>query len=64
MTILLIVPPPIVNPGKKEFDVVVAPQDVAAIKALAADSRIINEDVGAALKEEGGVTAYAGQSAA
>jgi hypothetical protein len=53
----------VLNPGKKEFDVVVAPQDVAALKALVVDSKVINEDVGAALKEEGEVTAYAGTSA-
>jgi hypothetical protein len=52
----------VLNPGKKEFDVIVAPQDVAALKALAIDSKVINEDVGAALKEEGSVSAYAGMS--
>jgi hypothetical protein len=50
----------ILNPGKKEFDVVVAPQDVTALKALVSESKVINENVGAALKEEGGFQAYAG----
>jgi hypothetical protein len=50
----------ILNPGSKELDVVVAPQDVAALNALVAESKVINEDVGAALKEEGPVQTYAG----
>ena len=52
----------VLNPGKKELDVVVAPQDLAALKALVAESKVINEDVGAALKEEGEMKAYAGTS--
>jgi hypothetical protein len=42
----------VLNPGKKELDVVVAPKDIAAL----------NEDVGAALAEEGEMQAYAGTS--
>jgi hypothetical protein len=51
----------ILNPGKKEFDVVVAPQDVAALEALVGESKVLNDDVGAALKEEGEMKAYAGK---
>jgi hypothetical protein len=51
----------ILNPGKKEFDVVVAPQDVAALNALVGESKVLNDDVGAALKEEGEMKAYAGK---
>jgi hypothetical protein len=50
----------VLNPGKKELDVVVAPKDIAALNALVAESKIINEDVGAALAEEGQMSAYAG----
>lgn len=51
----------VLNPGRKELDVVVAPQDVAALKALVGESKVLNEDVGAALKGEGEMTAYAGE---
>ena len=48
----------ILNPGKSShLDVVVAPDSVDAITALVTESSIINEDVGAALAEEGGLTA-------
>jgi hypothetical protein len=50
----------VLNPGKSELDVVVAPQDVAALNALVPGSKVINEDVGAALAEEGEMQAYAG----
>lgn len=52
----------ILSPGKKDLDVVVAPQDIAALNALVTDSIVINEDVGAALKEEGPVQTYAGMA--
>lgn len=52
----------VLNPGKPELDVVVAPQDVDAVKALVASSKVINENVGASLKEEGEMKAYAGKS--
>jgi hypothetical protein len=52
----------VLNPGKKELDVVVAPKDIAALNALVAESKVINEDVGAALAEEGEMKAYAGTS--
>jgi len=51
----------VLNPGKKELDVVVAPKDIAALTALVGESKVINENVGAALKEEGGFSAYAGK---
>jgi hypothetical protein len=51
----------VLNPGKTELDVVVAPKDFDAVKALVPDSKIITEDVGAALKEEGEMSAYAGE---
>lgn len=51
----------ILNPGKSaEMDVVVAPENVAALTALVSESKVINEDVGAALKEEGEMGIYAG----
>jgi hypothetical protein len=44
----------VLNPGKSShLDVVVAPERVDALTALVAESSIINEDVGAALSEEG-----------
>ncbi|KAF2273322.1 uncharacterized protein EI97DRAFT_383976 [Westerdykella ornata] len=50
----------VLNPGKASFvDVVVAPENVDAVNALSA-ATVITEDVGAALKEEGGFSAYAG----
>lgn len=52
----------VLNPGKSaQLDVVVSPQNVAALTALVAESKVLNEDVGAALKEEGEVSVYAGQ---
>src|SRR5437773_1432197 len=44
----------VLNPGKMEhLDVVVAPDNVDAVAALAAESTVLTEDVGAALEEEG-----------
>jgi hypothetical protein len=44
----------VLNPGKRShLDVVVAPEKVDALIALVPSSQIINEDVGAALSEEG-----------
>ncbi|KAF2036347.1 hypothetical protein EK21DRAFT_96277 [Setomelanomma holmii] len=53
----------VLTPGKVELDVVVAPQDVEAVNALVAYSKVINEDVGAALAEEGELQALAVTSA-
>ena len=51
----------VLNPGKSaQLDVVVSPENVDALTALVAESQVLNEDVGAALAEEGGMTAYAG----
>jgi hypothetical protein len=51
----------VLNPGKgPSVDVVVSPDNVDAISALASKSTVINEDVGAALEEEGEFSAYAG----
>jgi hypothetical protein len=50
----------VLNPGKKELDVVVAPKDIAALNALVGESKVITEDVGAALAEEEHMSAYAG----
>lgn len=50
----------VLNPGKSELDVVVAPQNVEALTALVAESKVITEDVGAALADEGEMSAYAG----
>lgn len=51
----------VLNPGKStHVDVVVSPDNVGAVEALALKSTVINEDVGAALEEEGGMSAYAG----
>lgn len=52
----------VLNPGKAEYlDLVVAPENVKAVKALG-ESTVVTEDVGAALAEEedGTVSAYAG----
>ncbi|KAF2131017.1 hypothetical protein P153DRAFT_421995 [Dothidotthia symphoricarpi CBS 119687] len=49
----------VLNPGKAQLDIVVSPENVDAISALAPGSKIINEDVGAALKEEGQMSVYA-----
>jgi hypothetical protein len=51
----------VLNPGKaSHVDVVVSPENIKAITALPVDSTVINEDVGAALEEEGEFSAYAG----
>lgn len=52
----------VLNPGKAEMDVVVAPDNVAALTALVAESKVINEDVGAALQEEDEMSTYAGKT--
>ncbi|KAF2193109.1 carboxypeptidase B precursor [Zopfia rhizophila CBS 207.26] len=50
----------VLNPGRAErLDVVVAPDNVDAVAALAADSTVLTEDVGAVLEEEGEMTTYA-----
>lgn len=43
----------VLNPGKTTLDVVVSPGNVDALRAIAAESTIINEDFGASLAEEG-----------
>jgi hypothetical protein len=51
----------VLNPGKSaELDVVVSPENIAALTALVAASEVLNDDVGAALAEEGQMSAYAG----
>jgi hypothetical protein len=51
----------ILNPGKSaQLDVVVSPDNVDAITSLA-ESKVINDDVGAILAEEGEMGAYAGR---
>ena len=51
----------VLNPGKSaEMDVVVAPENLKALTALVSESKVLNEDVGAALKEEGQMGTYAG----
>lgn len=51
----------VLNPGKTaHLDVVVSPSDADAVTALAATSTVLNEDVGAALAEEGELAAYEG----
>jgi hypothetical protein len=52
----------VLNPGKSELDVVVAPKDIDALNALVTESKVITEDVGAALAEEGEMSTYAGKS--
>jgi len=53
----------VLNPGKSaELDVVVAPENVDALTALVAESKVLTEDVGAALAEEGEMGIYAGKS--
>ncbi|CAG5155662.1 uncharacterized protein ALTATR162_LOCUS3773 [Alternaria atra] len=50
----------ILNPGTSaELDVVVSPENVDALTALVAESKVLNEDVGAALAEEGEMSVYA-----
>lgn len=51
----------VLNPGKETIDVVVAPENVDAVKALNVGASVVNEDVGAALAEEGEFGAYAGK---
>ncbi|KAF1969089.1 hypothetical protein BU23DRAFT_557941 [Bimuria novae-zelandiae CBS 107.79] len=43
----------VLNPGKEALDIVVSPDNLEDIKALVPESVVINEDVGAALAEEG-----------
>ena len=51
----------VLNPGKTDhLDVVVSPDKADAIAALAVESTVITEDVGAALEEEGELSAFAG----
>jgi carboxypeptidase A2 len=51
----------VLNPGKSaELDVVVSPENFDALTALVVESQVLNEDVGAALAEEGQMSAYAG----
>jgi hypothetical protein len=51
----------VLNPGKaSHVDVVVSPENIKALTALPVESTVINEDVGAALEEEGEFSAYAG----
>lgn len=53
----------VLNPGTSSvLDVVVSPDKVKAVSALASKSTVINNDVGKALEEEGGFSAYAGRS--
>lgn len=53
----------VLNPGNSaQLDVIVAPNNVNALTALVADAQVLNEDVGAALEEEGQMSAYAGLS--
>jgi murein tripeptide amidase MpaA len=50
----------VLNPGESSvLDVVVAADKVKAVSALASKSTVITNDVGAALEEEGGFSAYA-----
>ncbi|PSN61179.1 carboxypeptidase-like protein A1 precursor [Corynespora cassiicola Philippines] len=50
----------VLNPGKTaKIDVVVSPENVDAVNALAAESEVINEDVGAIIEEEGEMGIYA-----
>jgi hypothetical protein len=52
----------ILNPGKSaHLDVIVSPDNVAKITSLA-ESKVISEDVGAVIAEEGEMGTYAGQS--
>jgi hypothetical protein len=51
----------VLNPGEAPLDVVVSPDDVDAITALVSESTIINEDVGAALEEEGPLVPLRGE---
>ena len=51
----------VLNPGKSaQLDVVVSPDNVDAIRSLA-ESKVINDDVGAILAEEGEMGVYAGK---
>jgi hypothetical protein len=52
----------VLNPGKyTQLDVVVSPDNVDAISSLA-KSKVINDDVGASLAEEGEMGVYAGRA--
>lgn len=52
----------VLNPGKSaQLDVVVSPDKVDAISSLA-KSKVINNDVGAVLAEEGEMSVYAGKT--
>jgi hypothetical protein len=52
----------VLNPGKPDhLDVVVSPDKVAEVSSLVADSKIISDDVGAIIAEEGEMGAYAGK---
>jgi hypothetical protein len=52
----------ILNPGKSaQLDVVVSPDNVDAISSLVAESKVISDDVGAILAEEGEMGVYAGK---
>lgn len=51
----------VLNPGKSaQLDVVVSPDNVDAISSLT-ESKVINDDVGAILAEEGEMGVYAGE---
>ena len=51
----------VLNPGKSaQLDVVVSPDNVDAISSLA-ESKVISDDVGAILAEEGEMGVYAGK---
>lgn len=53
----------VLNPGRgTHVDIVVSPENLEAVQALPVDSTTINEDVGAALDEEGEMSALAGSS--
>lgn len=52
----------VLNPGKStQLDVVVSPDNVDAISALA-ESKVVSDDVGAILAEEGEMGVYAGKT--
>jgi hypothetical protein len=53
----------VLNPGKSnQLDVVVSPDKVAEVTSLVTDSKVISEDVGAIIAEEGEMGSYAGKS--
>jgi hypothetical protein len=52
----------VLNPGKSgHLDVVVSPDKVAEVTSLVTDSKVISEDVGAIIAEEGEMGSYAGK---